>query len=267
MNLRTGYIPDPLTYGRTSYRASREGISALPSSVTLLPYAPHVFNQNDTGSCTGGSTGPAIYTALLARGTPLPWVPSPKGIYTLGRAIDRTPNANGSFPPLRDEGAMPNQVMRGISEWGVRRMGPFVSGYAYDCDHRNVNEEPNLLELEEDAHHVLLGQYVIRTKGAQRIVDLCSALAAKKPITVALAGGSALFQSYAGGVLPMLHAPLDHYVWLYGYTTDAKGKRIFLGRNSWGTGWGEGGNFRLSEDAAQELGDIVVLDVHQKGTP
>lgn len=261
----TGYISDPITHKRAKYRASREGIAALPKSASLLPFAVVVLDQNQTGSCTGGSTAAALATALSAKGTPLPWIPSPKGIYTLGRAVDRVPDSHGVLPPLSDNGAQPNQVMRGITEWGIRPMGPLVQGCYYDCDPSDVNEEPTLGELEDDAKNLILGEHAITTTGVQRITDICTAIASRKPVTVAIAGGSDAFQEYTGGILPALHAPLDHYVWILGYETDAHGQCIITVRNQWGPSWGESGNVRLSEAAVQELGDLVVLDVHLKG--
>ena len=166
--------------------------------------------------------------------------------------------------------------MRGISEWGVRLMkGPTSTGANYDCEPSNVNDEPTLGELEEEATRLLVGEYGITTFGKQRVDDMRAALAGKKPITVAIAGGSAAFQSYAGGVLGPLNAGTDHYVWIYGYEVQADGSVLFLCCNQWGTGWGErgrdelgaesgeSGHFRINEACAAELTDIVVLDVRK----
>lgn len=264
MTFATGYKPDPAGYKRTPFHhlKARLSVGALPLAVSLLAFAPPMLDQNQTGSCTGGSTAACAACDLAAAGTPLGFVPSPRGIYDNGRAIDRVPNADGTLPPLADEGAEPNQVMRGITEWGVRPMkGPTSAGANYDCEPSNVNDEPTLAELEEEATHLLVGEYGITSTGKQRIVDMQTALAAKKPMTVAIAGGSDAFQGYTGGVLGPLNSELDHYTWIYGYEVQPDGSVVFLCRNQWGEGWGEQGNYRLNEAGAQELGDIVVLDV------
>lgn len=268
MTFTLGYKPDPDGYKRTPFHhlKMRMNITALPMMISLLEFAPDMLDQNVTGSCTGGSTMAAVTCELAAAGTPLGFVGSPRGAYLNGRAIDRIPNPDGSLPPLEDNGAEPNQVWRGISEWGVRPMrAPTSTGVNYDCEASNVNDEPKLDELEVEATHLYVGEYGITTTGKQRIVDMQTALAGKKPITVAIAGGSDAFQQYMGGVLGPLNASNDHYVWIYGYEVQPDGSVIFLCRNQWGVSWGEQGNFRLNEAGAQELTDLVVGDVHIKG--
>lgn len=204
MTYATGYRPDPIGHSRTPFHhlSAKRTVRTLPLSAYIARFAPPVLDQNDTSSCTGGSTGPAIYAALGAAGSPLPWVPSPHGIYTLGRAIDRFPNANGALSALTDDGAAPNEVMRALREWGVRPMrAPTSTGLLYDCEPSNVNDEPNLDELEEDALALILGEYGITSGGPPRVLELQAALAAGKPVTGAIAGGSPTLQTYTGGVL------------------------------------------------------------------
>ncbi len=206
----------------------------------------------------------ATYADLSAQGRPLAWVPSPGEIYRNGRAIDR----DVSLPPLTDDGAEPNQVWRAVREFGVRAMGPMASDGRYsDADPATVNDEPKLGDLEAEALELFLGDYGITTTGTSRIADVRVALAANKPITIAIAGGSDAFQSYMTGVLPALNSPLDHYVFLWGYETLANGKTVFHGRNSWSESWGLAGDFMLSEAALAELGDLVVADVSVRGAP
>lgn len=222
------------------------------------------MDQGQTGSCTGHATSGASYAALAAAGTPLSWVPSPHGIYTLGRAIDRADPATA----LTDDGAEPNQVMRGISEWGVRPMlAPTADGRLSDCEPETINEEPALGELELDGLALLLGEYGITSTGAQLEEELKVALfVAKKPVTLAIAGGSDAFQGYSGGVLEALNAPLDHYIYADGYETLPSGEFVLHVVNSWGVdGWGIAGRARLGSKSVAELGDLVVLNVKLKG--
>lgn len=279
MTFATGYVPDPEGYKRTPFHQAkaRMGVTALPLLMSMLFFAPAMLDQNRTSSCTGGATGAAATCDLAANDTPLGFVASPRGIYDNGRSIDRVPDPDGSLPPLTDDGAEPNMVMRGISEWGVRPMrGPTTAGENYDCEPSNVNDEPKLDELEEEATHVLLGEYGITSTGKQRVIDMQTALAAKKPICAAIAGGSDTFQEYMGGVLGPIGLDLDHYIWFYGYEVLSDGSVVFFGSNQWGTSWGEQGRdehgqpsgergrFRLNEAGVAELGDIVVLDVRLK---
>jgi len=191
---------------------------------------------------------------------------SPRCVYTNGRCIDRLPNPDGVLPPLVDEGANISTVCRGIGEWGVRPMhGPTSDGRNSDAEPSNVNDEPKLGELEEEAQHLVVGEYGITSRGKTRRDESCAAIAAGDPIAVGIAGGSAAFQSYTGGIMPALHSELDNCVLVYGYETQPDGSVVFFIRNSWGTGWGENGNARLSQEAFDELDGMVVLDAHLKG--
>ena len=256
----TGHIPDPEGYKRAPFHrlAARLGAVTLPDSISLVPQAPPVMDQGSgddgTSSCFGHAAACGLFVALRT-----PWVPSPKGLYTNGRAIDRDPV---TLPPLTDSGTQPNQGFRAVNEYGIKPMVPLAGRFS-DADPKTINEEPMLGDLESEALMVPVGDYGIYSRGQQRITDICTSLAHGKPVCVAIAGGSATFQAYAGGVLGALNAELDHYVCAIGYETAPNGSIVLLIRNSWGAGWGEDGNVRINEAAIQELGDIVVLDVRK----
>lgn len=246
---RTGYIPDGPGRRRNPFHLLTRRIStSIPASASLFASAPPVLDQGQTGSCTGHALACSIHVVGK-----LAWVASPAEIYRNGRAIDRDLET-----PLSDDGAEPNQVFRAVREFGVRPMVPLRDRFS-DADPVTVNDEPKLGDLEVEAEAMPISDYGIFSFGARRSDDIALAIAAGRPVNVAIAGGSDAFQDYTGGVLPALHAPLDHYVTLLSYETLRDGSRVFGGRNSWGD-WGEGGNFRLSEAAVAELGDIVAVD-------
>ncbi len=271
MKYQTGYKPDGADHKRTPFGqlvrklGGIDAASLPPSALVLASFLPSVLDQGQTGSCTGHATACAIATEFAARGESLGFVPSPAEIYRNGRAIDRADVST----PLVDDGAMPNQVYRAIEEFGVCAIGPMATdGRNSDADPSTINVEPKWGDLEAEALALLVGEYEIVTTGAARVSDVQIALVAQRPITIAIAGGSDAFQSYSGGVLGLLNAPLDHYVTLYGYDTDPiSGQPVFYGRNSWGIGWGESGNFRLGQECITELGDLVVAAVSRKGSP
>lgn len=270
MKYATGYVPDPEGHQRTPFArlATRLGAAApgaTPSSASMRPAVPSILDQGPTSSCTGHASAMGWFLALSFMTSHVAsnwdWIPSQSEIYRNGRAIDRT----DLHTPLTDDGAQPNQVFRAINEFGVRPMrGPTSDGRNSDAELRTINDEPKLGDLEDEALTVPLGEYGIAAVGPQRIQALRQALSSNRPVCVAIAGGSAAFQNYAHGVLPALKSPLDHYVLLIGYYTDAAGKTVFECLNSWGVSWGEGGYCWLSEEAAQELGDLVVLDARIK---
>lgn len=256
MSYGKGYKPDPQGHRRTPLRAIARKLSttALPASASVEQYAPPVMDQAQTSACTGHATACAIYTALGAAGAKLAWVPSPKGIYTIGREIDLVPDASGNLPALTDDGAEPNQVMRGLNEWGIRAMVPLADRFS-DCDPTTINDRPTLAEIEADARTILIGQYACTTAD-----DVALALANKIPVTFSIEADGDAFQSYTGGALAPLGTSLDHYVCFLGYETTSAG-RVWTCRNSWSTTWGANGDFQLSEACLAQLGDMVAMKV------
>jgi len=70
---------------------------------------------------------------------------------------------------------------------------------------------------------------------------------------------------YGGGVYSGCsydsNIALNHAVQLVGYGTDATDGDFWIVRNSWGTGWGEGGYIRLARDASAQCGtDSTPMD-------
>ena len=254
----TGHIRE--TAPHTPFARLSAKLGAPASSANLMAFTTKVFDQGNSGSCEGNATAGAIYCALAAAGSPIPWTPSQDGIYRLGRAIDRVPDEHGNLSPLTDTGAMTSQVIRGIAEWGIRPMGALASDGRYsDVELATVNDEPSLTEIEADAHHVIIGAYAITSWGKQKSDDVAACVSAGVPVVLAIAGGSQAFQAYSGGVLGTLNAPLDHAVFVVGYTTNADGSRVYTVRNSWGQSFGESGNVRISEDCLYQCGDLVAM--------
>lgn len=277
MTFATGYIPDPVGHRRTPFQRFAARLAAAPpAEASLEPYLPAVFDQGQTGSCTGHATSAGLYAAcgyaaaVLGLIAALAFVPSPDGIYKLGRCVDRVPNVDGSLPPLTDDGAQPNQVMRGVSEWGVKPLkAPTPDGRYSDAvppsppdSATGVNAEPSLADIEADAQTVLVGEYGIYSSGTQRSNEVASAIAAGAPVCAAVPGGSSAWQNYSSGVLSATGEPLDHYIVIVAYKTLSSGKRVFKIRNSWGD-WGESGDCWVDEAALDEMGDLFAMTVRR----
>jgi hypothetical protein len=228
-----GYKPDPEGYVRAAYDPA--GV-VIPANVMWLHMTPAVMDQDGTGSCTGHAVAAGIYAAygaasVMGLSTPLPWVPSPDSIYRNGRCIDRRKGPDGKFPPLVDDGARPNEVFRGVREFGIQSMGEPIGGRYSDVSADTVNAEPTLTDLQKSMAKLVVGDH----KVAPSASSVAAALANGHPVCAAIAGGSDGFQNYNGGVMDALHAPLDHYVLIVGYdTVSLTGERIFYGQNSWG---------------------------------
>jgi C1A family cysteine protease len=71
-----------------------------------------------------------------------------------------------------------------------------------------------------------------------------SALRNNGPMAAALQAGTSTFQNYKSGIISCpANAQIDHAILLIGYNQESD---YFIGKNSWSTGWGESGYFRIS---------------------
>jgi len=79
------------------------------------------------------------------------------------------------------------------------------------------------------------------------------------PVSVAIEADQSAFQLYKSGVFTgTCGTNLDHGVLAVGYGTDG-GKDYYKVKNSWGTGWGEGGYIRIQRNSSQKGGQCGIL--------
>jgi hypothetical protein len=255
-----GCLPDPDTVRTPSSRVLL-GTASTPSAATLRAHTPSVpLDQGPTSSCVGHAFAASIFASLSAAGTPLPDVPSPVGIYTLARCIDRAATEDGGdLPPLVDTGSFPDQAARALREWGC---GATITDWP--TDPARINDEPTLGKLRGQSLFKLVGHYKINTYGGARVLDIRRALAAGFAVTCAVDVDEA-FEAYDGGVLGARKGDNlgGHYIYLHGYDTEVDGKTVFEGTNSWGIGWGALGRFRGDEAFAARLRDLYVMKVRR----
>ena len=79
---------------------------------------------------------------------------------------------------------------------------------------------------------------------------------ARGPITCGMESTPG-FEAYTGGIYSeAVSSPtINHIVSLIGWGTDSNGNNYWIGRNSWGTAWGEEGWFRIVRgDPTHNLG-------------
>lgn len=256
-----GYIPDPAGHLTTSFRALRGHLAAsFPPETDLGPFSPPVMDQGNTSACTGHGTSGGIYTSCKTTGAPLAFVPSQRGIYVNARALDR----DDVNVKLTDDGAMPNQVARSISEWGVRAMGPLPRDGRYsDCDPANINAEPTQDELELEAQHLLLGWYKITSHGKAREDDVCAALAHGWTVGEGTFVDTA-FENWIAGDPPMGACNQNdpdgggHWEFYLAYAPDGAGRK-YRKRNSWSRDWGLNGDIWVTGAHLTQASDLIVF--------
>ena len=83
----------------------------------------------------------------------------------------------------------------------------------------------------------------------------------KGPVSAAINAASSIFQFYKGGIISSTSCgtSLNHAVLFVGYGADASGNKYWLLKNSWGTGWGESGYFRIARDNVTGPGICGIL--------
>jgi C1A family cysteine protease len=260
-----GWVPDPeeVKAKQLSVRhllGAHTGVG-IPSEYSLEKYVLQIYDQGQTSSCTGWAFAQAVRLRLAVQGLTIA-LPSPMGLYTTARALERQQAGNDAKTALTDSGAIPSDVVAGMQQWGM------ATSAAWPFDATQINAEPVLSELENASQFMLQGVYRVQSSGAQRIADIQQAIAAGYPVAVGTYVDSA-FEDYAKGDKPLpAPNPEDtegggHMMHLIGY--DANGN--FRGVNQWGGAWGDSGMYWASPAwvTSPSMSDIYVITVGATG--
>jgi hypothetical protein len=237
-----GYQSDPVGHrynGFQHHPAAQVEADSLPPETNNIVFVPPRWSQGNTGSCTGHGKAGSVTTTLAAHGNPLPMPLSPRLLYLLGRAVDRS----SPSIPLRDEGAQPNSLVRALGIWGCVLESEVDGGLNATSDgyvahlEAHINDEPKLGELETAGKRIFVGFNAISDNAPDKLLQFRKALATGHAIGVAVDAGSEAFQGFTGnGVLSYTGPDPDHWVFIADYRTTAAGKFQFLLINSWGLG-------------------------------
>lgn len=308
---RTGHIPDhPAVVAKRAGMHLFRGYGAM-KAITLplatqnrvrLPTSkggPGVRNQRRIGMCEGEAHSSGATLRLALAGTPLSEVLSAVGPYMGALMFDRVANADGTLPPLRDNGTMPSSILNawqafgasGESVWGqlpadIPTM--YVDPNLPESDPNfGILIQPTIEQLYGESSCKLNGAYFVQSTGRQRVVDIMSALAAGFPVSDAIPASGNDFQGYRGGVLNPTSGEVDHAnlildyewvgtqdqltAWLAGGDDSLATNYLLIHCvNSWDVTWGEadamsgepGGLYRANRlFLDQSVNDACILDV------
>lgn len=205
-----------------------KGIS-LPSEVDLRKAVYPIVDQKDLGSCTACGVGNVDYAVQHIQGKQNTFYPSRLFIYYNTRALEDSIN--------HDSGATIRNTIKAIAKWGACRE-EIWEYYIPKFTHKP--DDKCYVEAEQN-------QAIKYESVPQNLYSLKTVLAEGFPIV----GGIAIYDSFEtdrvkrGGIVPMPNMRREslqggHAIALYGYSDK---NQWFIGMNSWGSGWGDGGYF------------------------
>ena len=205
-------------------------VEQLPKSVDLNSSCPPAYNQTNMGSCTANSIGLGIEYAVLKEKSEPDFMPSRLFIYYNERLIENTVKY--------DSGA---QIRDGIKS--VNKQGVCPEKY-WPYDIKLLKRKPNLKCYKIALTNLVSSYHSIN----QDLISMKTCLAEGFPFVF----GFTVYDSFesqdvAGSGIVNLPLPNEnivggHAVTCIGYD-DATQR--FLVRNSWGSEWGQNGNFTI----------------------
>lgn len=224
-----------------------------------------VDDQSITSRCVGETLSKGCNVRLRLIGKPAPRF-SAKGVYDLARMVERKENGGSVDDPLVDLGCIPAHAIRGMRIIGV----PYESTWP-STDVARINDEPPLDVLEEASSFEVVGTYAIVTDHEDKVTDIKNGLNAAYPIGMAIPADDA-FDDYKSGVIESFDPKVkssNHMVLCVAYETLSTGEVIFWFINSYGTGWGEGGFFKVSSKAIVDprIDSLYALPLAPKSAP
>ncbi|KAK9689786.1 hypothetical protein RND81_09G080900 [Saponaria officinalis] len=124
-------------------------------------------------------------------------------------------------------------------------------GIATEKEYPYKAKDGKCYKAEVNHHAVkITGYKSVQNDSEQRL----QAAVARQPVSVSMDAGGSEFQLYKDGIFDGLcGTDLNHGVTIVGYG-EKRGKKYWLVKNSWGTGWGEGGYIRMRRDVKRKTG-------------
>lgn len=223
--MRFGYIPDAPDL--RDHHLARLGLSApLPTSASLRQYVMEVLDQGDTSSCVAHSFAQALRIADRVATIPAPALSSREFLYYNARAYD-----GGA---IEDQGTQLRSCAKGLTKFGrpPESAWPFVV--------TRINERPSWEAYREAFDNRGPSAY-LRVTG---LTEIKQALAANKPVVGGTSVGNSIYDVKAGDIYDP--DPSEPYIGGHALTVVGYDEQSFTLVNSWGSGYADGGFFRVS---------------------
>ena len=233
-----GYIQD-VPDARDQHLA-RLGLSeAVPESYSLRQYVVEVLDQGDTSKCVAHSFAQALRIADRVAGIAAPQLSSRDFLYYNSLAYD-----GGGFV---DQGTQLRSCAKGLGKFG--RSPESVCPFKHDP----LVARPDWEAYREAFDHKGPSAY-LRVTG---LLAIKQALAANKPVVGGTNVGNSIFSVAANEVYdpdPSEPSVGGHALTIVGYDANS-----FLLCNSWGTGYADGGFFRVSPGFMAGFTDVWAI--------
>jgi C1A family cysteine protease len=230
---RLGYIPDLPDHRDFMYSAPLQTLLKLPKRVDLTGKFEPVYDQGQVGSCTANAIAGAIeFDQRKQKITE--FIPSRLFIYYNERSLEGTVST--------DAGAM---IRDGIKTTNSQGFCPETL-WTYEGDPTPDNGGTNLKVATKPPANCYTEALKHKIVSYQRLIQNLSQLKGCLATGFPFVFGFTVYRSFpmqtTTGAVPMPSVSDDvlggHAVVAVGYDDT---KRVFLFRNSWGTGWGRKG--------------------------
>ena len=268
-----GHLPDPddenslASYWNFKTQL-RPHLAPGSGDVDLRPYSSPRHDQGQTGSCVAQSVVKALENLERQR------ICQQRGISPSQLGPDDHKNLSvlalyylcrEQMAPKRlheDSGTYPYIACDCLRRFGVctEEEWPFEIGRLFDA--------PSIMAMRDAYVHKLSAYYRITETGQDRVQSVLDALRANHPVVYATDVGDN-WQNYSAGQVLRVPETAEggHATHLVGWIED---QAVFIGENSWGTGWGDDGYYLLATEvvAASCSQDFWVItgsweEVHQ----
>ena len=232
--------------GRRTADGSEPSAPGTPAKVDLRPYMSPVEDQSQSNSCAANAVAGAYEylatRAALRDGEETVGDISRLFIYYVGRKRDQYNYGENTFLKPRDEG----MTLRGAIEAVQQKGAALQASWPFELD--KVNDMPSKAAFEE-AMRYKVGDAI---KIPLDLDKMRQCLSDGFPIVFGLKLTAAFFYPPYDGFIPTPD-PNDpqsashglHAMLIVGYNDR---QRVFIVRNSWGSGWGVDGNCFLGYD-------------------
>lgn len=234
-----GFIADP-PLRMAGYRHATYASPYYPLAKSLDHARPPVLDQGPTASCVGHGTSTLLAMAAKLWAVSIP-VASPRALYRDARAMTR----RDDHEPLIDVGTYPSAAVDALEYCGIYPLDTAES----DISEANVNDEATLTELAVQRKRLIVSPTIIVLTDYTTVANIIKMkIANNEPVGLGVLIGDE-WPSWGGtGIIPAPHesTPLGgHWIACDSYET-SRDTLVLRGLNSWGTAWGDKGEWRAS---------------------